>query len=260
MLDQLSRGRLELGVSRGSSPHEGERLGVKREDARPMFEEALQIILRGLASGEIDFQGTYFCYDHLTTRLRPRQRPYPPLWYPTSNADSIPWLAAQGFSTVFSLGLHPTLDHVRDMLELYRAEYEQHRHDPKRLNGHVAEPNYGFSTHVYVAETDAQARREARSAHAAWFENFTRRYVEIGQADRHADRGDFDRLLDAELILIGSPATVRAQLGRQLEASGANYFLGVFAFGSLPLEKIQTSLDLFAREVIPALSQPRAAG
>jgi alkanesulfonate monooxygenase SsuD/methylene tetrahydromethanopterin reductase-like flavin-dependent oxidoreductase (luciferase family) len=256
MLDQLSRGRLELGVSRGSSPHEGERLGVKRDDARPMFEEALQIILRGLATGEIDFQGRYFHYEKLTTRLRPRQRPYPPLWYPTSNSDSIPWLAAQGFSTVFSLGLHPSFAHVQGMLERYRAEYEAHRDDPNRLNGHVAEPNYGFSTHVYVAETDEQARREARPAHAAWFENFTRRYVEIGEAERFAGRGDFDRLLQDEMMLIGSPATVRSQLSRQLEVSSANYFLGVFAFGSLPLEKVQRSLELFAREVMPAFVAP----
>ena len=38
---------------------------------------------------------------------------YPPLWYPTSNPDSVPWLAAQGFSTAFSLRLHPSFEAVR---------------------------------------------------------------------------------------------------------------------------------------------------
>ncbi len=81
MLDQLSGGRLEMGVSRGSSAFEGERFGVRREEARAMFEEALDIILMGLSSGVLDYHGQYFQYDRLTTRLRPYQRPYPPLWY-----------------------------------------------------------------------------------------------------------------------------------------------------------------------------------
>jgi alkanesulfonate monooxygenase SsuD/methylene tetrahydromethanopterin reductase-like flavin-dependent oxidoreductase (luciferase family) len=260
MLDQLSGGRLEMGVSRGSSPHEGERFGIQREASRAMFLEALEIILAGLSSGQVNSQGEYFQFDHLTTRLRPRQRPYPPLWYPTSNPDSVPWLASQGFSTVFSVTLQPTFGQTVEMLRTYRDEYEAHRADASRLNGHVAEPSYGLAMHVHVAETDEIARDQARPAYAAWFDNFTRRYVERGEAHRHEQRGNFDQLLEDCLILVGSPATVREQLGRCLDLSGANYFVGAFVFGNLPLEQIMTSLDLFAREVMPALSPslPRA--
>ncbi|HYU18175.1 MAG TPA: LLM class flavin-dependent oxidoreductase [Chloroflexota bacterium] len=257
MLDQLSGGRLEMGVSRGSSAFEGERFGVLREEARPMFEEALDIILMGLSSGVLDYHGQYFQYDRLTTRLRPYQRPYPPLWYPTSNPDSVPWLASQGFSTIFGVAQHPTFGHTQQLLERYRDEYEAHRADANRRNGHVTHPNYGFTMHVYVAQTDEIARSQARPAYAAWFDNFTRRYVERGQADRWRDRGNFDQLLEQGQILVGSPATVRDRLERYLELSEANYVLGAFAFGNLTLEQIMTSLDLFAREVIPALSAPQ---
>jgi len=47
---------------------------------------------------------------------------------------------------------------------------------------------------------------------------------------------------------------VRDQLGAYLQKSGANYFIGCFSFGSLPIEQVLTSVDLFAREVIPALA------
>jgi hypothetical protein len=52
---------------------------------------------------------------------------------------------------------------------------------------------------------------------------------------------------------------VREQLGAYLAQSGANYFIGCFAFGSLPIEQILRSVDLFATEVMPALSQVGAA-
>src|SRR5438067_3483550 len=75
MLDQLSGGRLELGVSRGSSPHEGLRFGIEREDSRAVFMEALEIMLMGFTRGELSYQGKYFQYDGVKTRQRPRQQP-----------------------------------------------------------------------------------------------------------------------------------------------------------------------------------------
>jgi alkanesulfonate monooxygenase SsuD/methylene tetrahydromethanopterin reductase-like flavin-dependent oxidoreductase (luciferase family) len=69
---------------------------------------------------------------------------------------------------------------------------------------------------------------------------------------RSADRMDVDGELSRGRLLVGSPATVRARLGSMLRQSQANYFLGAFFFGGLTLDEATHSLDLFAREVIPA--------
>jgi alkanesulfonate monooxygenase SsuD/methylene tetrahydromethanopterin reductase-like flavin-dependent oxidoreductase (luciferase family) len=252
MLDQLSGGRLELGISRGSSPHEGLRFGIEREDSRAVFNEALDIMLMGFTTGELDYQGKYFQYDGIRTRQRPRQKPYPPLWYPTTSLESIPWLAAQGFSTILSVSLSG-FDEVVSRLQLYRWEYDAHKNDPGRLNGHVTEPNYGFSLHVHVADTDEQAVSQARPAYAVFWDNFTRRYFERGDM-KHAGRGNFDVELAEGKLLIGSPDTVRQKLAGYLERSEANYFIGSFSWGNLTPAQIQRSLELFSQEVIPALS------
>jgi alkanesulfonate monooxygenase SsuD/methylene tetrahydromethanopterin reductase-like flavin-dependent oxidoreductase (luciferase family) len=249
MLDQMSGGRLEVGLSRGSSPSEVDFFGVHKDDARPMFLEAVEIIRTGLATGRIDWHGKYFSFDNLTTRLRPKQQPCPPLWYPTSNVESIPWVAAQGFNTVFAVHLAPSFQDIVDMLGTYRGEYA-------RAHGQPAQTNYGFSLHVHVAETDEQALTQARPAFAHFMHNFTHRYVVRNEPDRlarYADRMDFEGELARGRLLVGSPATVRDQLGGYLRASGANYFLGAFFFGSLTLEQATRSLELFAREVMPAL-------
>ncbi|MCA1646642.1 MAG: LLM class flavin-dependent oxidoreductase [Chloroflexi bacterium] len=252
MLDQLSGGRLELGLSRGST---GEHIDGNPEESRARFQEVLEVMLMGLATGEIDYHGKYFDYDHVRTRLRSLQRPYPPLWYPTSNADSIPWVAAHGMSTAFAVHLGSGFSNIAAMVQRYKTEYAAHQTDAGRLNGHVDHPNYGFSMHVHVAETDALARAQAQPAYDQFMHNFTYRYVLRGRPDRYADRADFATELQRGRLLVGSPDTVREQLGAYLDQSGANYFIGCFSFGSLPSDQILTSVDLFATQVIPAVSR-----
>jgi alkanesulfonate monooxygenase SsuD/methylene tetrahydromethanopterin reductase-like flavin-dependent oxidoreductase (luciferase family) len=251
MLDQMSGGRLEVGLSRGST---GELVEGDPEKARAMFNEALDVIVMGLSSGQLDYHGRYYDYDHAFTRLRPVQRPYPPLWYPTSHVDSIPWVAAQGLSTAFSVHLSDSFDKTADLVRRYRAASENRPQHVDAVNAHVTQPHYGFSMHVHVAESDDQAFEQMRPAYNQFVHSYTYRLVRRGQADRYASRTNFERQLERGLLLVGSPTTVRRQLGEYLSASGANYFLGCFAFGSLPLEQILRSVDLFAREVVPALS------
>jgi len=258
MLDQLSRGRLEIGVSRGSSPHEAARMGVNREDSRGIYEEVLQILVKGFTTGELDYEGQFFHLEDLKTHLRPYQKPYPPMWYPTTNPESVPILAAQGFSTAFSMNLHGSVEQIADQIRVYHESYDAHRGDPGRVNGHVAEPFYALSSLIHVAATDSKALEQARTGQAKWFDNFTRRYFERGD-DKYASAPSFDDLIAGGKIIVGSPSKVREQLGEYLERTGANYFAGAFAFGDLTREQILTSVDLFAREVMPALAEPAAA-
>ncbi len=50
MLDQLSGGRLELGVGRGVSPYELAYFGVDADGTRPIFDEALAVLIAGLTN------------------------------------------------------------------------------------------------------------------------------------------------------------------------------------------------------------------
>jgi alkanesulfonate monooxygenase SsuD/methylene tetrahydromethanopterin reductase-like flavin-dependent oxidoreductase (luciferase family) len=225
MLDQLSGGRVELGLSRGSP---GEHIDNDPDKARAMFNEALAIVLMGLSTGEIDYHGTYFDVDRVITRLRPVQWPYPPLWYPTSNVQSIPWVAGQGMNAAFSVHLAADFDKIAGMVQRYWAEYALHAADTDRLNGHAsADVKVGFSVHIHVAETDAQAAQQARPAFELFQHNFTYRYVRRGNSQRYADRTGFDEELARGRIVVGAPATVRARLGEYLERS-VDIYLVVF--------------------------------
>jgi hypothetical protein len=41
----------------------------------------------------------------------------------------------------------------------------------------------------------------------------------------------------------------------QMEEAGSNYFVAQFAFGDLTLPEVLRTVDLFTREVMPALSK-----
>lgn len=255
MLDHLSHGRIELGISRGSSPYEAIRHGVTGDETRPRFEEALAILRKGFTNGVLDHEGQFHKYSGLKTRFRPVQKPYPPVWFPTSSPASVPWIAAQGMNIVMSLMHSKSFEELCASLAQYRAEYAKHRNDPDRINGHVAEPEVAFTTHIYVSDTDERAVREAGAAYVQFHENFTRRYVDIGQGDKYAHRADFGKLVADGKILCGSPATVRAALERMIPAAGVNHFIGAFTFGSLTLGQQRRSLELFANEVMPAFAE-----
>ena len=75
MLDQLSGGRLELGVGRGVSPYELRNFGVDPENSRAMFDEALAVLLAGLTQERLSFAGAHYQYRDVPIELHPLRSP-----------------------------------------------------------------------------------------------------------------------------------------------------------------------------------------
>jgi len=250
MLDHMSRGRLEVGVGRGVSPYELAFYNVTPPEARAMFREALDILTAGLTHGEVSYTGKYFSFKPVRLHIEPFQRPYPPLWYPTDNTDSITWLAQQGLNTITH---YPPMTTMRELFDLYKGVWQAHLTDPNRLNAHVPQPRYGIVRHIYVAETDAQALQEAKAAFADFIYNFN--YLRMVNGDtgaRAAYLADFDARRAEGLHIVGSPETVTQQVREHIRLTGSNYVVGSFFFGTLTHEQTLRSLRLFAEEVIPA--------
>jgi alkanesulfonate monooxygenase SsuD/methylene tetrahydromethanopterin reductase-like flavin-dependent oxidoreductase (luciferase family) len=112
--------------------------------------------------------------------------------------------------------------------------------------------------HVVVAETDTEAMRSARDAYRRWYESLTQLWRQFGTVPvSFAD--SLEGAIQRDAAIVGSPDTVRAEVTRQLAATGANYFVGRFLFGTLPLQRALRSIELFSREVRPGLpSRPSA--
>jgi alkanesulfonate monooxygenase SsuD/methylene tetrahydromethanopterin reductase-like flavin-dependent oxidoreductase (luciferase family) len=241
MLDQLSGGRLELGIGRGVSPFETANYALDFAQTGAMYHEAFQVLLKGLTADELTFDGKFYRFDKVPMVLKPVQRPHPPLWYGVSIPDNADWPAANDVNIV---SLAPPAA-VRPIFERYQAT--------RRKLGKGDTTLRGVGRHVVVADTDDKALEIARRAYPRWRTNFFWLFRRHGSAPRVGDLypESFDQLAALKTGVAGSPQTVRDFIAAEIEATGTNYFVPWLAFGDMTVEETLHSVDLFAREVMP---------
>ncbi len=248
MLDHLSGGRIELGISRGVSPHELACFGVDAAGTRAIFDEALTVFRAGMTQQVLSHEGEFFQYHDVPMAIQSLQKPYPPLWYPTHNPDSVEYAARHGyhFASLGPIGL------LKELTALYRKIWTAHRNEADRINGHISDPKLAAMRQIFIADTDEEAMRVGRAAYDAWFKSIT--WLWHRRGDHAVDQlFDWDAGLAAETILVGSPEKIREQITRLVAESGINYVISAFAWGSLTHAQSRRSLDLFTREVMPAV-------
>ncbi|MBO0778645.1 MAG: TIGR03621 family F420-dependent LLM class oxidoreductase [Ktedonobacteraceae bacterium] len=82
-LDQLSGGRVELGLGAGGWPLDFQQLGIPFDNAGrrvSRFEEGFSIIKQFFTSDVVNFSGKYYTVKDLHSRPRPVQQPHPPIY------------------------------------------------------------------------------------------------------------------------------------------------------------------------------------
>ena len=104
MIDQLSGGRFQLGVGRGVSMYETAAYGLDFGKTQAMYHEAFQVLIKGLTSDELSFDGEFYKFDKLPMILKPVQKPHPPLWYGVTLPGNSAW-PAENHVNIVALGL-----------------------------------------------------------------------------------------------------------------------------------------------------------
>lgn len=256
MLDQLSNGRMEVGVGRGISPYELGYHKIAFDDSRDIFIDAYQCLLAGLTGRDsFTYEGKHYTYKDVPIALRPLQQPYPAFWYGSSNETGSIWAGEQG--------MHFTANGPSKLAKANIATYR--RALAKR--GGPANPKAEFRggaavgalRYIVVGETDEAAIRVAKPAvehhlgslHWLWHKHG---HKDFSDRLRIPGQVNYEDLVREGVMIAGSPSTVVARIEEQSADLDINYLLGYMMFGDMHLGHALGSLELFRAEVMPKIA------
>jgi alkanesulfonate monooxygenase SsuD/methylene tetrahydromethanopterin reductase-like flavin-dependent oxidoreductase (luciferase family) len=261
LLDNLSQGRLDVGVGRGSIYNEYEYTGygLRSDDSRARMQEALEILTRAWTEEPFTYDGTYFHIRLPAIRPRPYQRPYPPIWRSVVSPASFTECGRLG---VPILTVRLSLDSIPERLKLYREGLETGGHAvalQEQLMQQAA-----VWRHVYVAESQAQAEDDLSAAMLA-----TRHHMHHARSTYNPSDFELDPALlnpwanpevsDTEGVryvletgaVYGTPARVAEQIAA-LRQAGVQHVLCQMSFGGMPHDRIMASMERFSTQVMPS--------
>lgn len=257
VLDQLSGGRLEVGLGLGHRPEELVALGIDPADRIAIFQERLALLNALWTGGQATLETEHNVVRDVLIHPLPLQTPHPPLWYAGTDPGAAAWAAAERMG--LALGFRPPAD-LQPAASAFLAS--RRARAAKDAESGTAEPlgKLALMRHVYLAETDEGARAEMTDDLLRLRELRENQGPagEGSRADRRAAAAaDAERLVREEIILAGSAETVAAGLTALERDLGIEVFLANVYAGGVDDDRIHRALRMLATEVNEAIGDRR---
>lgn len=275
LVDQLTQGRFIAGLARGYQKRENRVLGYSWQadiassdkseaDMRNWryFEEALDVMRKAWTNETFSHDGEFFQFPpkdvdwtHPATTVgvedgklteigltpRPYTDPHPPLWQVISGSEATVKLAAKHGET--PLLMMQQIEPARRLFDLYKDEAAK----AGSAGAHTA-----LVRDTYLAETTEQARADfAEYAGDLWL-NWLAPYGFIEALKKDGEESipyTMETVMD-RLSVVGDPEYVTGRIKEFRDELGLPYYI-LFAYNTMPKEKIKRSLTLFAEQVMP---------
>lgn len=250
-VDQISRGRLIFGVGRSGVVSTYDAYQVPYGESRERFGEILDIVKAAWSRPRFSYEGKYHSFHDIACTPHPYNNKLPEIRVAASTPDTFPAIGGLGYP-VFASTRHATWSDVVGQVSSYQSGWKGAGREG-RGRAFVAEP-------MYIAETDARARDEARESVQHFYKL---QYELIAESARRSgrqqfiDRAEHLRTLTYDDVLrdnviVGSPETVAQRLKSLQERIG---FAGILAElncgGLIPHARVLNALRLLCQEVKP---------
>ncbi|RBQ17321.1 LLM class F420-dependent oxidoreductase [Spongiactinospora rosea] len=154
-LDQLSQGRLDVGIAIGGRSRMLSAFGVDPETFVARFAEGLRLMKDLWTLPVIDFEGRFWRLHGAAMEPKPYQRPHPPIWFGGGHPNALRRAVRLGdaFIGAGSVTTAQFTEHVR----IIREALAEQRRDPA---------DFPIAKRVYIAVDDDAERARTRIAHA----------------------------------------------------------------------------------------------
>jgi probable F420-dependent oxidoreductase len=223
-MDQISRGRIEVGLVTGGQARMFTAFGVDRASYLARFSEGLRLMQQLWTQPRVDFDGQFWQLSSAAMEPKPFQKPHPPIWFggrhPNALARAVRF--AHGFIGAGSSTTAAFAEHAR----IAREQLHRQQRDPG---------NFTIAKRIYIAvDNDADKARD-RITNA-----LDRRYRYFGMGNL------------AAVAVAGTVDDCVAGL-HEVAAAGAQMILLNPLFDELH------QMRRLATEVIPRLAEPQLA-
>lgn len=251
-LDHLTRGRLVMGVGPGVLATDLMLFGLSVDKVRPMSNESLEIIIKLLESdGPITYHGEYWNLDEMELQLKSYQYPRLPIAMASSGSENSLTQAGKFGLPVWSLVNSP----IAGSVPLSR-QWEVLENAASQAERRVSRRDWRLVHYVHVGPTTEQAIEQVKEgilrSVSYNFGNGSQ-----GQFQSYPEQ-PLQELTVEEIIrnrnwIIGDPDTVTRKIESLFSTAGGAGGLLITINEWAPTPQMYTSLELFARYVMPAL-------
>lgn len=263
ILDCISRGRIISGFVRGV-PTEVQPSNSNPIYTRQKFEEAHDLILKAWTSREpFNWEGRFWHLRYVNVWPRTYQQPHPPIWVTGSSMESVTWVAEKQYTYACFLTPYEWTD---GLVNAYRRVSEEHGHPRPTPD------KFAYLALVYVGETDEEAQETGKGL--LWYLQRRRHpylnvppgYVPPDQmAKVYRGTGakpyaqSWEYLRENGIVICGTPDHVIEKMKYLHERCNVGNMLMMMQAGPMGTQKVRRSMELFAREVYPAIKPLGAA-
>jgi alkanesulfonate monooxygenase SsuD/methylene tetrahydromethanopterin reductase-like flavin-dependent oxidoreductase (luciferase family) len=236
MVDVISGGRLVYGVGSGYLAHEFAGYGIDPTEKRERFDENLVVVRRLLSGERVTSRGRFHQIDAVQLNVLPLQRQIP-VYVAILRKEAAYFVGKQGHDIMCVP--YASLERFDDIAGLL-AEFRRGRAE----SGAPAGANSAAVTlHTHVAESDAQARRNAEAPFNLYVD--TRLY---------AKKSTYADAMRNGLHLFGSAENVAEKLVA-LHRMGVDHVMALQNFGLMPQALVLDSMTRLMREVMPRVRE-----
>ena len=254
LLDNLSKGRVLLGVARGSSfnAFEYRGFGTSAKEARDQIDEAEELLIKAWTTENVEHNGQSWQVAFPAVRPRPYQKPHPPLFRACVTAESVAAMATRGRLVLFRTR---SAEQAREHIDLYRSTMLSSGFDEQTVERNIDQ--CWMWRDAYVAETAEQAQQEfipgferldamLRETVARWSPP-----DEVAPRPQRPLREIYDSANpEYSNILIGSPEQMKDWIAELRDAGVPNLLL-THRGGVVTAEQGRNSMRLLAEKVMP---------